>query len=175
MTTTPNALSDAVKTDYDELVTPLTARQQFERWRAVLLVATLVLVGIVIGGVVSTILFTFAGPTGGIVAAIVTGVEPLLLVPAFAVCLYALKQTKRYRAQERETMFTLYGISVDASTTPHIYSIGVPESWVKPALVNTRKALRDAPVPAAPDDVKAEPAAAVEPSTKPGKKSPKDD
>lgn len=143
-TATPRQLSDAIKADYDEILAgrPEESRA-IERWTTVRTIAGWTAASVFIVMLVMLLASVFTGSLlGFLFFAIIFIGAPVLYGPAFILWLVATLNASRLETQRRESIFTLYGITVDRSHEPAVYSINtIPATWLKPELHRTRTLL----------------------------------
>lgn len=144
MTATPRELSDAIRADHDEI---LGARpdetRSLDRWRIVRTISGWTAFGVAITVLGMLVLSLGTGSLiGFILWALLSLGAPLLFIPAAIVWVVAAVTTIRIEAKRRERMFTLYGITVDYTIDPPVYSVGhLPASHLKTELHRTRAIL----------------------------------
>lgn len=149
MTVTPRQLSDAIKADYDEILAGRTEESHgIERWATVRTITACIALGVVTSMLI-TLLTAFAEPVLAFFVFVpLFFAATTLLIPAFIVWAAASLTAARLEAQRREVMFTEYGIVVDRTLTPHVYSVAnLSRSGLEPELRRTRALLaEDEPV-----------------------------
>lgn len=154
MTATPRQLSDAVKADYDEILEGRTEESRtIERWSSVRVISGWISFGVALA-VFGTLLTSLVAGSllGFIVFALLFIGAPLLFVPALIVWAVATTTAASLESKRRARMFALYGVTVDRSVEPHVYSVGtLPVSWLKPELHRTRALLTEGALPEVSD------------------------
>lgn len=135
-------LSDAVKADYDRLMEKQTRElATADRWKMVRDLSAAVLLCYV--GVLF-VLVLWAALTGSLmamgVATMLSLKAPEVFIVGGAVLCASVFRAHTLSRQLREKMFTLYGIAVDETITPHVYS-APPRAFVGPQLESTRAAM----------------------------------
>lgn len=145
MTASPRELSNAIQADYDEIVEGRVAESaRIGQWETAAAVAKYMTFGVIWVMILTPILSLLAGSLLGLVIlSMMVFSSPIVLVPTAIVWFVATRTVIDLRAKRREAMFTLYGISVDATVKPEVYSVGVPAAWLKPQLHRTRAILLD--------------------------------
>lgn len=141
--TTPRQLSDAVKADYERLAAEHAQKHPgAEKWQTARNVSKwIAFISLVV--IVTSILFAATTATFGgfLLLVLVFPLVPLVLIPAFIVWVVAMVTIDSHRRRTDEAMFTEYGITVDRSIEPPVYSVTIPYAWLPMKLVYTRKIL----------------------------------
>jgi hypothetical protein len=162
---TPRQLSDAVKADYDRIVAANTTdAASTARWNLTRQIA-----GWLVVGPSAFVILLLLGAVGlqslvlGAMFFVLTPFAPFIVFPAAIVWFIGVLAADSVHKRSREWMFTEYGITVDQSVTPPVYSVsGLPVTWLKPELTETRRLLVE-PRPE-PEDVLVPAAEASEPA-----------
>lgn len=143
MTATPRQLSDAIQADYEEVIAARPDETAaIARWTHTRTVAGWITLGTVIGFAFLVLLTMLTASLFAFVLLVFAFIgSPFLVIPGFIMWLVASTHVSRLEAARREAIFTTYGISIDRSVSPHVYSIAVPATWVKPELHRTRALL----------------------------------
>lgn len=144
MTATPRQLSDAIQADYDDIVDGhADESRSINRWATVRSTAGWAVVVILVGMFTALLASLAVGSLLGFLAACLTFFGmPFLLIPALIMWAVATATVAQLEAKRRERMFALYGITIDHSVEPPVYSVGtLPVSWLKPEMHRTRALL----------------------------------
>lgn len=144
MTTTPRQLSDAIQADYEEILESRPEEtRRLERWRAARLITGWMMFSYLAVCVTPMVLALTTWSLAWLSVAILFGfVAPLILVPGITIWTVAAVTMSRLESGQRSHMFTTYGITVDRTVTPAVYSVsGIPVTWLKPELRRTRELL----------------------------------
>lgn len=141
--TAPRQLSDAVKADYETILSNRPVEtSRIRAWKRTRLIAAAIGVGVIVGWLALLTVSVAVGSFIGISLALLTGAaSPFILVPALLLCVTAQVAIYSLERKRREAIFTLYGITIDDSITPPVYALAIPHAWVKPELAHTREVL----------------------------------
>lgn len=153
--TTPRALSDAVKADYDRLVELDASGQAAQaRWELTRTISGSLILGIALALAVLMLASMSGAVIAGVLFVMLMLGAPFLVIPAAVVFAVAHSALTAGRRRTRARMFTLYGIDVDDRIAPAVYRVNVPATWLHPQLTETRRLLAPShdttPAPAVP-------------------------
>ena len=144
MTATPRQLSDAVQADHDEILASHDAwTRPVERWTLVRTISGWTALAIAITVFATLVLSALTGSlVSWILFLLLFIATPVIVVPAAVLWVVSVITVSHLRARLGEKVYALYGITVDRTVEPAVYSVGnLPVSWLKPELHRTRALL----------------------------------